>query len=144
MGARGACVPSGGAVVVHTAKGKATSLGVNFGASRTLEGDIRVQIDQGDPIMFPPGPCYAAGCTGKLDIDDQFVERLKHSQKITIEATDASHRKLSFSFPLGGFAETFDGPGTEPSVYEEIVSEEKMKERMQREEEQKKALECKE
>jgi invasion protein IalB len=135
-GARGKCHPSGGGFAVNIPESGDWSLFVALGA-RGLEGDISVQIDQGDRITIPAGPCYASGCIGKLDIDGQLVDRLKRSQRITIEATGTSHRKLSLSFPLAGFAQAFDGPGTEPKVIEEIVSSKEMKERLAKAEEDK-------
>lgn len=135
--ARGACAPSGGAVVVHTANGKAASLAVNFGTRHALEGDIGVHVDQGQPILIPRRECYPVGCRGEFDIDDDFVERLKRSNAITIEATTTAHRRLTLSFPLADFARAFDGPGTDPKVFEEIGMSEEMKERFKRAEQEK-------
>jgi invasion protein IalB len=142
--ARGACSPSGGVVMIQTVDGKATKLSATVGTKRTPEGDIRVQIDQYPPIPIAVSNCYASGCTGTLEINDALVQRMKRSSSVTLEATTTDHGRISLSFPLADFTQAYDGPGTEPKVYEEFVSEEKMKERMQQEEEQKKALECKE
>jgi invasion protein IalB len=132
---RGKCNPSGGSVAILIPQEQPWGLSVALG-TRGLEGEISVLIDQGDRITIPAGPCYASGCMGKLDIDDQFVERLKRSQKITIEATDTSGQKLSLSFSLAGFAQAFDGPGTEPKVKEVIITSKEMKERLEKEEEE--------
>jgi invasion protein IalB len=142
--ARGACAPSGGSVVFHTVSGKAARLSGGVGTKLTLEGDIRVQVDQAAPIFISASKCYASGCYGEVGIDDDLVERLKRSNIITIEATTTAHRQISLSFPLADFAQAYEGPGPEPKVFEEIVSSEKMKEREQQEKEQKKARECKE
>jgi invasion protein IalB len=145
-GARGTCYPSGGALSIGMPDGKSANLYANLG-TRALEGGISVQIDQGDPIMIPHPECFANGCGGKVEIDSAFIERLKRSQTITIEATTTAHQKISLSLSLAGFAKAYDGPGTEPKVYE-IVTSEKSKELMQREEEEEKArqkvLQCKE
>jgi invasion protein IalB len=145
-GARGTCYPSGGVLSIAMPDGKSANLYANLGA-RALEGGISVQIDQGDPILIPHLECYASGCGGKVEIDSAFIERLKRSQMVTIEATTAAHQKISLSLSLAGFAKAYDGPRTEPKMREEILTDEKWKELMQREEEEKprqKALQCKE
>ena len=120
LGARGACMPSGGRMAIHVVNGKAAKLAVNFGTKRKLEGDIRVQVDQEQPMHIPVRECYPAGCRGELDIDDDFIEHLKRSRIITIEATTTAHRRLTFSFPLAGFARAYDGPAIETPVFEEL------------------------
>jgi invasion protein IalB len=103
-GARGAYHPSGGGLSVSIRDGKTLSLLANFGTKRALEGGISVQIDQGTPIVISHPDCFGLGCRGKLDIDGAFIERLKGSQKVTLEAMDATDQKLSLSFSLAGFA----------------------------------------
>jgi invasion protein IalB len=136
-GATGTCVPSGGAVVIHTVNGKVVSLGVNFGTRRVLEGDISVQVDQGQPTLIPHRECYPVSCGGEFNVDGDFVERLKRSKTITIEATTTTHRRITLSFPLAGLVPAYDGPGTEPKVIEEIMTSDEMKERLKRAEREK-------
>lgn len=126
VGARGACVPSGGGVAIGVPDDKSASLTVNFGTKRTLDGAMSVQIDHDAPIPIPNPVCDRFGCRAKFEIDGEFIERLKRSQTITIEVTGAAHQKISLSFSLADFAKAYDGPGTEPKVFEE--SQEKLKE----------------
>jgi invasion protein IalB len=114
-----------------------TSLSATFGTRHKLDGAISLRIDQDNPILIPNPHCYASGCAGKFEIDREFIERLKRSQVITIEGTNSAQRKLSLSFSLAGLAAAYDGPGTEPKVFQETVSSEKMKELMKRSNEQK-------
>jgi invasion protein IalB len=134
---RGACVPSGGGVVIHTVNGRAKGLSAFVGTKLTLDGNIRVQIDQDQPVFVPAPNCYASGCNGNLEIGDEFVERMKRSSDIAIEATTTAHRKITLSFSLAGFAESFDGPGTEPKVIEVIGLSKEMKERLEKAEREK-------
>jgi len=124
---RGACHPSGGGLSISIRDEKTLSLLANFGTRHTLEGGISVQIDQDTPILIPHPECFGLGCRGKLDIDSPFIERLKRSQRITVEATDSANQKLNLSFPLADFAKTYDGPASDPpKIIEE--SPEKLKE----------------
>ena len=104
---------------VHILNGKAASLAVNFGTGRKIEGDISVQLDQDEPVHVPVAACSSVGCRGKIDIDDDFVERLKRSSAVTIEATTTAHQRLMLSFPLADFARAYDGPPIEPRAFEE-------------------------
>jgi invasion protein IalB len=133
-GARGACVPSGGGVVIIIPDGKSASLSVNFGTKRKFDSAMSVQIDQDAPIPVPNPACDRFGCRAKFEIDGGFIERLKRAQTITVAATDAAQQKISLSFPLADFAQTYDGPGTEPKVFEE--SQLKLKELLRQRAEQ--------
>jgi len=133
-GARGACVPSGGGVAINVRDGKSASLSVNFGTKRRFDTAMSVQIDQDAPIPVPNPACDRFGCRAKFEIEVGFIERLKREQTITIAATDAAHQKISLSFPLADFAQTYDGPGTEPKVFEE--SQLKLKELLRQRAEQ--------
>jgi hypothetical protein len=106
--------------------GKNLSLSARLMTRRILEGPINIQIDQINPILIPNPECRGLGCRGKFEIDGEFIERMKRSRTITIEATDAANQKLTLSFSLADFAQVYDGPGTEQKVFEE--SQEKLKE----------------
>jgi invasion protein IalB len=140
--ARGACTPSGGGVSISIRDQKTLSLLANFGTRRTLEGGISVRIDQDTPIPIPHPECFGLGCRGKLDINSEFIARLKRSQTIAIEATDASHQKLSLSFSTADFAQAYDGPAGDPSkVRDETVTGDKMKQLTKQPEDQK-SVQC--
>lgn len=146
-GARGACHPSGGGVSIVIGSDKKLSLSAYFATKRPVEGAIGVRIDQGDPISIPVSKCIATNCASELEIDGEFVERLKRSRTIELQAMDAGHRKVSLSLSLAGFAEAYDRPGTEPKISTNVVSAEKWQELLKEGEEQKerqKAFECKE
>ncbi|MEH2568230.1 invasion associated locus B family protein [Bradyrhizobium sp. AZCC 2289] len=143
--ARGACHPSGGGVSISIRDEKTLSLLANFGTKRALEGEIGVQIDQDAPILIPHPECFGLGCRGKLDIDSEFIERLKRSRTIAIEATDTAYQELSLSFSLADFAAAYDGPaGDPPKVRGEIFTSDKMKQLTKQSEQQKQAFECRE
>jgi hypothetical protein len=143
--ARGACHPSGGGVSISIRDEKTLSLLANFGTKRALEGGISVQIDQDTPILISHPECFGLGCRGKIDIDRDFIERLKRSRTIAIEATDAAHQKLSLSFSLAGFAAAYDGPaGDPPKVRDETATDDNMKQLTKQSEQQKQAFECQE
>ena len=130
-GAKGACQPSGGGIAVWIRDGKQRSLSINLVTRRLLDGTLAVRIDQGAPIPIPDPNCAELGCRGKLDIDTDFIERLKHSRAISIEAMTRDRQAISLAFPLAGFADTFDGPAGGPPKVAETTSDE-LKARLKR------------
>ncbi len=108
-GAKGACQPSGGGIAVW----------------------IRDGIDQGAPVPIPDPNCGELGCRGKLDVDPTFIEGLKHSRTISVEAMTRDRQAVSLAFPLAGFTEAFDGPPGGPPKVPEVTSDE-LKERLKR------------
>jgi invasion protein IalB len=125
-GARGKCDPSGGGLSINVLNGDNMSLSARLMTRRMLEGPINIQLDQSNPISIPNPECQGLGCGGKLNIGSEMIERIKRSRTVTVEATDTSHQKLSLSFSLADFSQAYEGPGTEPKVFEE--SQEKLKE----------------
>jgi invasion protein IalB len=130
-GAKGACQPSGGGIAVWIRDGKQQSLSINLVTKRPLDGTLAVRIEQGAPIAIPDPNCGELGCRGKLDIDTDFIEGLKHSRTISIEAMTRDHQAVSLAFPLAGFIEAFDGPAGGPPKIPEVTDDE-LKQRLKR------------
>ncbi|MBR0872078.1 invasion associated locus B family protein [Bradyrhizobium tropiciagri] len=128
--ARGQCSPSGGTISVSPQNSKRAILSANVGTRTMLEGTISLRIDQDEPIQIAKPHCYTLGCGGTLEANSELIERLKHAQTITVEATNLTGQKISLAFPLTHFAETFDGPGSETKVLEKSAQE--LKEAQQR------------
>jgi invasion protein IalB len=130
-GAKGACQPSGGGIAVWIRDGKQRSLSINLVTKRALDSTLAVRVDQGIAISIPDPNCAELGCRGKLDIDTDFIEGLKHSRTISVEAMTRDHQAISLAFPLAGFAEAFDGPAGGPPKVAEVTGDE-LKERLKR------------
>lgn len=118
--ARGRCVPSGGSVVIVLEDGKPVSISSNFDTKTGVQNPTSLRIDDSDPIPVPDQACLPSGrCINKLAADEALIARLKRAQTVTIVATDTNGERLSLSFSLADFARVYDGPGTEPKVFEE-------------------------
>ena len=130
-GAKGACQPSGGGIAVWIRDGKQRSLSINFVTKRLLDGTLAVRVDQGIPIPVPDPNCTELGCRGKLDIDTDLIDGLKHARTISVEAMTRDRQPVSLSFPLAGFAEAFDGPAGGPPKAAEVTGDE-LQERLKR------------
>jgi len=123
-GAKGACQPSGGGVAVTIRDRKQRNLSVNLVTRRMLDGTLAVRIDQDAPIQIADPNCQELGCRGRLEIDTEFINGLKHARTISVEAMTHDRQAIRLAFPLAGFAEAFDGPaGGPPKVAEVSVDE---------------------
>jgi invasion protein IalB len=143
-GVHGACNPSGGGLSIVTDE-KGVSLSINLGTKRTLEGAITARIDQGETILIPHPQCDGRVCYGSTPIDSGLSDRLKKSKTIVVQATDSAHQEISLAFSLTDFAKAYDGPESDPpKVTEKTLTTEKFKELVQQQEEELKALQCKE
>ncbi|QPF86709.1 invasion associated locus B family protein [Bradyrhizobium genosp. L] len=114
--AHGQCAPSGGTISVSPQTSKRALITANVGTRTMLEGTIGLRIDQDEPIRIANPHCYTLGCGGTVQADGELIERLKHAQTITMEARNLTGQTISLSFPLTHFAQTFDGPGSEPKA----------------------------
>jgi invasion protein IalB len=76
-------------------------------------------IDQAEPILRPFAVCYLNGCMADYEAGPELVDRLKHGQTITLSAINRDNAAIRLTLPLAGFAEAYDGPPTEPKVFEE-------------------------
>jgi invasion protein IalB len=74
--------------------------------------------------------CLQNGCMADYEVDATFVDRMKKTKNLTMEATDMNGKLLSAVLPLGDFAKAHGGPPTEVKVREERV--EKLQEELQR------------
>jgi invasion protein IalB len=135
-GAKGACLPSGGGVAIVIRDKKQRSLSANLVTKRKLDGMLSVRIDQSAPIPFPHPDCHEFGCRGKLEVDTDFIEGLKHSRTISIEAATIDQQRISLAFSLEGFAKAYDGPAGGPPKAAEMTNEE-FKDRLKRAEREK-------
>jgi invasion protein IalB len=143
-GATGACVPSGGGASVILTGDKPMSLSVDLETRHMLEGAISVQVDDSAPVLIPHPQCDGLACRGKIEIDGEFITRLRRSQTITLEAMTTAHGKLSISLSLADFAKAYDGPEAALPQFVEQTNEKLTEEELAKREDERKRRQCEE
>lgn len=84
--------------------------------------------------------CFANGCMADYEATADLLDRLKKGQNLIIQAINANNQPLTLPLPLNDFAKAYDGPPTDPKVFEE--QQKKLQEELQkRAEEARKNLE---
>ncbi len=105
-----------------------------------LQHGTRIIVDNNPPQQSPYVICFANGCMSDYDATPELINSMKKGQNLVVQAINANGAPLTLPLPLGDFAKAYDGPPTDPKVFEE--NQKKLQEELQkRAEETRKKLE---
>jgi len=100
----------------------------------------RIIVDNNPPLQSPYVICFQNGCMSDYDVTPELLANMKKGQNLVVQAINANGAPLTLPLPLAEFAKAYDGPPTDPKVFEE--TQKKLQEELQkRAEEQRKKLE---
>ena len=95
-----------------------------------LAHGTRVIIDQNQPMTAPYVICFTNGCMADYEANAELIGKLKKGQGLVIQAINATGQPISVVMPLNDFAKAYEGPPTDPKVFEE--QQKKLQEELQR------------
>jgi invasion protein IalB len=100
----------------------------------------RIVIDD-KPQQAPYVICFQNGCMSDYEATPEIIAALKKGQNLVVQAINSNGAPLTLPLPLAGeFAKAYDGPPTDPKVFEE--NQKKLQDELQkRAEEARKKLE---
>jgi invasion protein IalB len=110
-----------------------------------LQHGTRLIVDQGRPATSPFVTCLPpvvppGGCIADYDATADMIGRMKKGQVLTVQAIHMNGQPMSPQLELKDFAKAYDGPPTDPKVFEE--QQKKLQDELQkRAEEARKKLE---
>jgi invasion protein IalB len=84
-----------------------------------LQPGLRVVVDQQTPMPARYSICFPNACYGDMDIDADFVGKMKKGQALTVQTINQIGRTVNFTLALKDFAKSYDGPSIDPKVVEE-------------------------
>jgi invasion protein IalB len=84
-----------------------------------LHPGTRVLIDQNQPLQAPYSICFPVGCMADYEVNADTVAQMKKGQMLTVQAINMQGSAISLPLPLTDFAKAYDGPPTDPKVFEE-------------------------
>ncbi len=90
----------------------------------------RVIIDQNQPMTAPYVICFTNGCMADYEANADMIAKMKKGQGLVVQAINSTGQPISLVLPLGDFAKAYDGPPTDPKVFEE--QQKKLQEELQR------------
>ena len=102
----------------------------------------RIIVDGNAPLQGPYVICFQNGCMSDYEATPELIASMKKGQNLVVQAINSNGAPLTLPLPLAGeFAKAYDGPPTDPKVFEE--NQKKLQEELQkRAEEQRKKLEA--
>ena len=90
----------------------------------------RVIIDQNQPMTAPYVICFTNGCMADYEATTDMIAKMKKGQGLIVQAINSTGQPISLVLPLSDFAKAYDGPPTDPKVFEE--QQQKLQEELQR------------
>jgi invasion protein IalB len=101
----------------------------------------RVIVDSNAPAQSPYVICFQNGCMSDYEVTPELLANMKKGQNLVVQAINSNGAPLTLPLPLAEFAKAYDGPPTDPKVFEE--TQKKLQEELQkRAEEARKKLEA--
>ena len=90
----------------------------------------RIIIDNNPPMQSPYVICFANGCMSDYEVTPDMINHLKKGQNLIVQAINSNGAPLTLPLPLAEFAKAYDGPPTDPKVFEE--TQKKLQEELQK------------
>jgi len=90
----------------------------------------RIIVDNNQPLQSPYVICFANGCMSDYEATPELLANMKKGQNLVVQAINANGAPLTLPLPLGEFGKAYDGPPTDPKVFEE--TQKKLQEELQK------------
>jgi invasion protein IalB len=90
----------------------------------------RVIVDNNPPMQSPYVICFANGCMSDYEVTPELLGNMKKGQNLVVQAINSNGAPLTLPLPLAEFAKAYDGPPTDPKVFEE--TQKKLQEELQK------------
>jgi invasion protein IalB len=90
----------------------------------------RIIVDNNPPQQSPYVICFANGCMSDYEATPELLANMKKGQNLVVQAINANGAPLTLPLPLAEFAKAYDGPPTDPKVFEE--NQKKLQEELQK------------
>ena len=122
--------PVAAAVLIEPQGADKKLLRVTLPLGMQLAHGTRLIVDQNQPMTAPYVICVSNGCMADYDASADMIGKMKKGQGLVIQAINATGQPISLVMPLNDFAKAYDGPPTDPKVFEE--QQKKLQEELQR------------
>jgi invasion protein IalB len=91
----------------------------------------RIIVDNNAPLQAQYVICFQNGCMSDYEATPEMIASLKKGQNLVVQAINSNGAPLTLPLPLAGeFAKAYDGPPTDPKVFEE--NQKKLQEELQK------------
>jgi invasion protein IalB len=122
--------PVAAAVLIEPQGADKKLLRVTLPLGMQLAHGTRLIVDQNQPMTAPYVICFTNGCMADYEANADLIGKMKKGQGLVIQAINTTGQPISLVMPLADFAKAYDGPPTDPKVFEE--QQKKLQEELQR------------
>jgi invasion protein IalB len=105
-------------------------LRVTLPLGMSLQPGTRVIVDQGQPMTGPYVICFNNGCMADYEASSELITKMKRGQGLVVQGINGAGQAISLVLPLNDFGKAYDGPPTDPKVFEE--QQKKLQDELQR------------
>ena len=105
-------------------------LRVTLPLGMSIQPGTRVIVDQGQPMTGPYVICFQNGCMADYEASGELIGKLKKGQNLVVQGINGSGQGITLQLPLNDFAKAYDGPPTDPQVFE--AQQKKLQDELQR------------
>ncbi|HUC49993.1 MAG TPA: invasion associated locus B family protein [Xanthobacteraceae bacterium] len=95
-----------------------------------IQPGTRVIVDQDQPLTAPYYLCVEIGCLARYEATPELIAKMKKGQVLNVQAINQNNQPITVPLPLAEFAKAYDGPPTDPKVFE--AQQQKLQEELQR------------
>jgi invasion protein IalB len=122
--------PVAAAVLIEPEGQEKKLLRITLPLGMQLVHGTRLIIDQNQPMTAPYVICFTNGCMADYEANADTIGKLKKGQGMALQAINATGQPISVVMPLADFVKAYEGPPTDPKVFEE--QQKKLQEELQR------------
>jgi invasion protein IalB len=123
-------MPVVAAVLIEPENDPKKVLRVTLPLGMSIQPGTRVIVDNGQPMTGPYVICFNNGCMADYEASGELIGKLKKGQGLVIQGINGAGQPLSLVVPLGDFGKAYEGPPTDPKVFEE--QQKKLQDELQR------------
>src|SRR5215212_8116563 len=123
-------MPVVAAVLIEPENEPKKILRVTLPLGMSLQPGTRVIVDQGQPMTGPYVICFNNGCMADYEASAELIGKLKKGQGLVVQGINGAGQPISLVVPLGDFGKAYEGPPTDPKVFEE--QQKKLQDELQR------------
>ena len=123
-------MPVVAAVLIEPENDPKKVLRVTLPLGMSIQPGTRVIVDNGQPMTGPYVICFNNGCMADYEASAELIGKLKKGQGLVIQGINGAGQPISLVVPLNDFGKAYDGPPTDPKVFEE--QQKKLQDELQR------------
>jgi len=118
------------AVLIEPENDPKKILRVTLPLGMSIQPGTRVIVDQGQPMTGPYVICFNNGCMADYEASGELIAKLKKGQGLVVQGINGQGQAISLVLPLQDFQKAYEGPPTDPKVFEE--QQKKLQDELQR------------